>query len=138
MPKGIYPRTEEHKRKIGQSRRRYFDKHGRVVNINQKDSPEAYRAYQREYQKIWRKKFPHYYRDLKRKQSQENEEMKKLEEIVSKFNEIQVNCLEVKYGTSAFNEEKMKTLVEDFNKLMNNCIEELKNESEETDESNNP
>lgn len=53
--------------------------------------------------------------------------MTKLTEIVSKFNEIQVNCLEVKYNTSAFNEDKMKTLVDDFNKLMNDCIEELKN-----------
>ena len=38
---------------------------GRVVNINQKESPEAYREYQREYQRIWRKRHPHYYRDLK-------------------------------------------------------------------------
>ena len=132
MPKGVYKRSEQHKRKIGEARKRYFDKHGRVVNINQKDSPEAYREYQREYQKIWRKKFPHYYRDLKRKEK-EAEEMKKLEEIVSKFNEIQVNCLEVKYGTSAFNEEKMKTLVEDFNNLMKNCIEELKQEQNNED-----
>ena len=60
--------------------------------------------------------------------------MKKLEDIVSKFNEIQVNCLEVKYGTSAFNEDKIKTLVEDFNKMMNDCIEEFKNESEVKEE----
>lgn len=102
------------------------------MNINQKDSPEAYRAYQREYQKIYRKRHKHYYRDLKRKKK-EAEDMNKLEDIVSKFNEIQVNCLEVKYGTSAFNEDKMKTLVEDLNKLMNDCIEELKQESEDKD-----
>ena len=106
---------------------------GRVVNINQKESQEAYREYQREYQKIWRKKNPHYYRDLKRKKK-EVQDMQKLEDIVSKFNEIQVNCLEVKYGTSAFNEDKMKTLVVDFNKMMNDCIEELKNESEVKEE----
>ena len=76
MPKGIYPRTEEHKKKIGASRKKYFDEHGRVVNINQKDSPEADREYQREYQRIWRKKNPHYYRDLKMK-SQESNQMKK-------------------------------------------------------------
>ena len=127
MPKGIYPRTEDHKKRIGESRKRFYDEHGRVVNINQKESPEAYREYQREYQKIWRKKNPHYYRDLKRKQK-EVEEMNKLEDLVSKFNEIQVNCLEVKYGTSAFNEDKMKTLVGDLNKMMNDCIEELKKE----------
>lgn len=90
MPKGIYPRTESHRNKIGAARRRYFDEHGRVVNINQKDSPEAYREYQREYQKIWRKKNPHYYRDLKRKQSQEYNEMKKTmkQEVEELRNEI--------------------------------------------------
>ena len=126
MPKGIYERSEEQKRRIGESRKKFYDEHGRVVNIHQNDSPEAYREYQREYQKIYRKRHKHYYRDLKRKKK-EAEDMSKLKEIVSKFNEIQVNCLEVKYNTSAFNEDKMKTLVEDFNKLMNDCIEELKN-----------
>ena len=126
MPKGIYPRTEQHRKKIGEARKKFFDKHGRVVEIDQRVDPRSYR---REYQKLYRKRFPHYYRDLKRKQK-EVQSMKQLEDIVSKFNEIQVNCLEVKYGTSAFNEDKMKTLVEDFNKMMNDCIEELKNESE--------
>ena len=102
---------------------------GRVVEIDQRvDS----RSYQREYQRIWRKRHKNYYRDLKRKKK-EIEDMSKLEDIVSKFNEIQVNCLEVKYGTSAFNEDKMRTLVEDFNKLMNDCIEELKKDSEVED-----
>ena len=98
------------------------------MNINQKESPEAYREYQREYQKIYRKRHKHYYRDLKRKKK-EVQDMQKLEDLVSKFNEIQVNCLEVKYNTSAFNEDKMKTLVEEFNKLINDYIEELKNDS---------
>ena len=104
---------------------------GRVVEIDQRVNP---REYQREYQRLWRKKNPHYYRDLKRKKK-EVQDMQKLEDIVSKFNEIQVNCLEVKYGTSAFNEDKMKTLVEDLNKMMNDCIEELKIESEGSDAS---
>ena len=96
---------------------------GRVVEIDQRVDR---RSYQREYQRIWRKRHPHYYIDLKRK-NKEIEDMSKLEDVVSKFTEIQVNCLEVKYGTSAFNEDKMKTLVEDLTKLMNDCIEELKN-----------
>lgn len=129
MPKGVYERSEQQKKRIGESRKKYFDKHGRVVNINQKESPEAYREYQRLYQQIYRKRHKNYYRDLKRKQK-EVQSMKQLEDIVSKFNEIQVNCLEVKYGTSAFNEDKMKTLVEDLNKMMNDCIEELKTENE--------
>lgn len=128
MPKGVYKRSEQQKKRIGESRKKFYDKHGRVVPINQKDSPEAYREYMKAYQKLWRKRHPHYYRDLKRKKK-EVEDMSKLQEIVSKFNEIQVNCLEVKYNTSSFNEDKMKTLVEDLNKLMNDCIEELKNES---------
>ena len=103
---------------------------GRVVEIDQRVNP---REYQRLYQKIYRKRHKNYYRDLKRKKK-ESEDMKKLEDLVSKFNEIQVNCLEVKYRTSAFNEDKMITLVEDFNKLMNDCIEELKNDSEVKDE----
>ena len=102
---------------------------GRVVEIDQRVNP---REYQREYQRIWRKRHKNYYRDLKRKKK-EIEDMSKLEDIVSKFNEIQVNCLEVKYGTSSFNEDKMRTLVEDFNKLMNDCIEELKKDSEVED-----
>ena len=129
MPKGVYQRTESHRKKIGESRKRYFDQKGRVVDIDQRVDR---RSYQREYQKIYRKRHKHYYRDLKRKKK-EAEEMKKLEDLVSKFNEIQVNCLEVKYNTSAFNEDKMKTLVDDFNKLMNDCIEELKKDSEVND-----
>ena len=101
MPKGKYIRSEHHKRRIGESRKRFYDKHGRVVNINQKDSPEAYREYMKAYQKLWRKRHPHYYRDLKRKKK-ELEDMSKLQEIVSKFNEIQVNCLEVKYRNQCF------------------------------------
>ena len=60
------------------------------MNVNQKDSPEAYREYQREYQKLWRKKNPHYYRDLKRKQTQEYEDMKKSmkQEVEELKNEI--------------------------------------------------
>lgn len=91
MPKGVYERSEEQKRKIGESRKRFYDKHGRVVPINQKDSPEAYREYQREYQKIYRKRHPHYYRDLKRNvNTQELDKMKKTmkQEVEELQNEI--------------------------------------------------
>ena len=128
MPKGVYERTEQHKKRIGEARKRYFDEHGRVVEIDQRVNP---REYHRIYQQIYRKKHPNYYRNLRKNKKQVD--MSKLEDIVSKFNEIQVNCLEVKYGTSAFNEDKMRTLVDDFNKLMNDCIEELKKDSEVED-----
>ena len=87
MPKGIYPRTEEQKRKISESRRRYYDEHGRVVNINQKESPESYRNYQREYQRIWRKRHKNYYRDLKRKSQESNYMKKSLKQEVEEFKE---------------------------------------------------
>lgn len=36
------------------------------MNINQKESPEAYREYMKAYQRIWRAKHRHYYRDRAR------------------------------------------------------------------------
>lgn len=112
MPKGIYPRTEEHKKKIGESRRRFYDEHGRVVNINQKESTEAYRSYQREYQKIWRKRHPHYYRDLKRDmKTQESDNMKKtmkqeVEELKNEITRLQnvIADLELKLQISSQND----------------------------------
>lgn len=59
MPKGIYERTEEHKRKISESRKKYFDEHGRVVEIDQRVD---YRSYIREYQKLWRARHSEYYK----------------------------------------------------------------------------
>lgn len=91
MPKGVYERSEQQKKRISESRKRFYDEHGRVVNINQKDSPEAYREYQREYQKIYRKRHPHYYRDLKRNvNTQELDKMKKTmkQEVEDLKNEI--------------------------------------------------
>ena len=87
------------------------------------------------YQRRWRASHPDYYRSrYKKKNEIIGEDMIKLQEIVSKFNEFQCSSLEAEYKTSAFNEEKMKTLVDDLNKLMNNYIDELKNEAK--DESN--
>lgn len=106
MPKGIYPRTEEQKRKISESRRRYYDEHGRVVNINQKESPEAYREYQRLYQRQWRNRHPNYYRDIKRNKSQEYNEMKKtmkqeVEELKNEITRLQnvIADLEMKFSS---------------------------------------
>ena len=94
MPKGVYVRSEEQKRKIGESRRRYYDEHGRVVDINQKESPEAYRAYMKAYQKLWRKRHPHYYRDLKRKMKSqeyfmENSMKQEVEELQKEITRLQ-------------------------------------------------
>ena len=84
---GVYVRSEEQKRKIGESRKKFYDEHGRVVEIDQRLD---HRSYNREYQKIWRKKNPHYYRDLKRNKLKEAEEMKKTmkQEVEDLKNEI--------------------------------------------------
>lgn len=75
---------------------------------------------------------PDYYRSrYKKKNEIIGENMIKLQEITSKFDEFQCCSLEAEYKTSAFNEEKMKSLVEDLNKLMNDYITELKNEAED-------
>ena len=72
MPKGIYERTDEHKKKISEARRRYFDEHGRVVPVSEKDNKTEY---MRLYQRQWRKNHPHNYRDkarVKRKSLKES------------------------------------------------------------------
>ena len=129
MPKGVYQRTEDHKKRIGESRKKYFDEHGRVVNINQKESPEAYREYQRLYQKIWRKKNPHYYRDLKRKQK-EVQEMNKLQEIQNACDIFISKSIELEYKTSSYNEDELKKLADDVSNKITNYLEETKNERE--------
>lgn len=89
------------------------------------------------YQRRWRASHPDYYRSrYKKKNEIIGEDMIKLQEIVSKFNEFQCSSLEAEYRTSAFNEERMKTLVEELNQLMNNYVNELKQESENKDERN--
>ena len=50
MPRGQYVRTEEHKRKISEARKKYYDEVGRVVKIDQRLNPKEYFA---QYQKIY-------------------------------------------------------------------------------------
>lgn len=127
MPKGIYPRTEEQKRKIGESRRRYYDEHGRVVNINQKESPEAYREYQRLYQKIYRKRHKHYYRDLKRKKK-EIEDMSKLQEIQNVWNEIVTSAIANEYNKFEKQTDIMP-LVDKLHEMLIKYASEVKEEN---------
>lgn len=130
MPKGKYPRTEEHRKKIGAARKRYFDQKGRVVNINQKESPEAYREYQREYQKIFRKRHKQYYRDLKRKKK-EAEDMGKLTEIQNACNIFISKSIELEYSTSSYNEDELRKLADDVTNKITNYLDEIKKESDE-------
>ena len=110
---------------------------GRVVNINQKESPEAYREYQRLYQKIYRKRHKHYYRDLKRKKK-EVEDMSKLQEIQNACDIFISKSIELEYKTSSYNEDELKKLADDVTNKITNYLKEINQESEETDESNNP
>ena len=97
--------------------------------MNQKESQEAYRAYQREYQRIWRKRNKHYYRDLKRKEK-EAEEMKKLEEIQNACDIFISKSIELEYKTSSYNEDELKKLADDVTNKITNYLEGMKQESE--------
>lgn len=78
------------------------------MNINQKESPEAYREYMKAYQKIYRKRHKHYYRDLKRKmKSQESNHMEKkmkqeVEELKNEITRLQkvIAYLEMKMNAA--------------------------------------
>ena len=131
MPKGVYKHTEEQNRKIGESRKRYFDEHGRIVEIDQRVDP---RSYQREYQKIWRKRNKHYYRDLKRKKK-EVQEMNKLQEIQKACDIFISKSIELEYKTSSYNEDELKKLADDVTNKITNYLEETNNEREGSDAS---
>lgn len=86
--------TEEHRKNISKARKKWLaehpedkEKHGKVVKKWWKEhrqemitsgieisQTEDYTAYQREFQKQWRKKHPHYYRDLQRKRKAKKKE----------------------------------------------------------------
>ena len=85
--------TEEHRKNISKARKKWFAEHPKEkekqrkavkkwwkehrkemitsgIEISQLDD---YTTYQREFQKQWRKKHPHYYRDLQRKRKANKE-----------------------------------------------------------------
>ena len=82
--------TEEQKRKIGEARRKWLAEHPedkeklrkaakkwwkehrleKITSGVEVSQLEDYKTYQREFQKQWRKKHPHYYRYLRRKQKE--------------------------------------------------------------------
>ena len=132
MPKGVYKRSEQQKKRIGESRKKFYDKNGRVVNINQKDSPEAYREYMKAYQKLWRKRHPHYYRDLKRKKK-EAEDMSKLTEIQNAWNEIVTSAIANEYNKFEKQTDIMP-LVDKLHEMLTKYASEVKEEKENEDE----
>lgn len=129
MPKGVYERSEEHKKKIGESRKRYFDKHGRVVEIDQRIDP---RSYQRLYQRIFRKRHKHYYRDLRRKKK-EVENMKKLNKIQNLWNEIVCSSVSNEYNKFE-KQTDILPLVEKLHEMLIKYASEVKEEKEKEDE----
>ena len=85
--------TEEHRKKIGEARKKWLAEHPKEKEKLRKAAKkwwkehrkemitsgievsqlEDYTTYQREFQKQWRKKNPHYYRDLQRKRKAKKE-----------------------------------------------------------------
>lgn len=85
--------TEEHRRKISEARKKWLAEHPKEKEKQRKavkkwwkehrlemitsgvetSQLEDYTTYQREFQKQWRKKNPHYYRDLQRKRKAKKE-----------------------------------------------------------------
>lgn len=85
--------SEEHRRKIGEARKKWFAEHPEekeklkkaakkwwkehrlemITSGIETSQLEDYTSYQREFQKQWRKKHPHYYRDLQRKRKANKE-----------------------------------------------------------------
>lgn len=109
---------------------------GRAVEIDQRDNP---REYQREYQRLWRAKHKHYYRDKRRlkKKTIIGDNMKGLKELQNAWNLFLVKCIEVHYKTSDYNEDELKKLAEDVTNKITDCLEEMKNEREVNNEIDN-
>lgn len=134
MPTGVYVRTEEHKRNISEGRKRYYDEHGRVVEIDQK---KDYTSYQREYQRIYRQTHKEYFRAYAKKKWLEKKNKKNLEKIdMTKLNDIQnawnlfiAKGIEFEYKTSAYNEDELKKLADDVTNRIANYLEEMKKEN---------
>lgn len=145
MPTGVYVRTEENKRNISEGRKRYYDEHGRVVEIDQR---EDYKSYQREYQRIYRQTHKEYYKayakkrwlEKKNKKNQEKIDMTKLNDIQNAWNLFVARGIEYEYKTSAYNEDELKKLADDVTNKIANYLEEMKqeNENEGKDEPNRP
>lgn len=88
--------TEEHRKKIGEARRKWLAEHPEekeklrkaakkwwkehrqemITSGVETSQLDDYTTYQREFQKQWRKKHPHYYRDLQRKRKEKKEKEK--------------------------------------------------------------
>lgn len=119
--------TEEQKKKIGEGQRAWKDKVGRIVNIDQRESPEAYRNYQREYQRKYREKHPDYYKKYHTKPLPKD--MIKLQEIQSAWNLFISKSIEYEYHTSAYSEDELKKLADDVTSKIANYLEEMRKEN---------
>ena len=85
--------TEEHRKNVGEARRKWLaehpeekeklnkaakkwwkeHRHEKITSGVEVSQLEDYTTYQREFQQQWRKKHPHYYRDLQRKRKAKKE-----------------------------------------------------------------
>jgi hypothetical protein len=138
MPKGVYVRTEEHKRNISEGRKRYYDEHGRVVEIDQR---EDYASYQREYQKIYRQTHKEYYKAYAKKRWLEKKNQKNLVKVrMTKLNDAQNLWNEIVTSAIAneYNKFEKQTdimpLVEKLHEMLIKYANEVKEEKEQENE----
>ena len=134
MPKGVYVRTEEHKRNISEGRKRYYDEHGRVVEI---DQMEDYASYQREYQKIYRQTHKEYYKAYAKKRWLEKKNQKNLVKVrMTKLNDAQnlwneIVCSAVANEYNKFEKQTdIMPLVEKLHEMLIKYANEVKEEKE--------
>lgn len=119
--------TEEQKKKIGEGQRAWKDKVGRIVNIDQRESPEAYRNYQREYQRKWREKHPDYYNRYHRKPIPKD--MQKFQEIQKVYDEIVTSAIANEYNKFE-KQTDILPLVEKLHEMLTKYASEVKAEKE--------
>lgn len=120
--------TEEQKKKIGDAQRAYRDKVGRIIDIDQRESPEAYRNYQREYQRKWREKHPDYYNRYHRKPIPND--MQKFQEIQKVYDEIVTSAIANEYNKFEKQTDIMP-LVDKLHEMLIKYASEVKEEAKE-------
>lgn len=138
MPTGVYVRTEEHKRNISEGRKRYYDEHGRKVEIDQR---EDYTSYQREYQRIYRQTHKEYYKayakkrwmEKKNKKNEVKVRMTKLNDAQNLWNEIVSSAIANEYNKFE-KQTDILPLVDKLHEMLIKYASEVKEEKEKEDE----
>ena len=99
-----------------------------MVDIDQRESPEAYRNYQREYQRKWRAKHPDYYNRYHRKPIPND--MQKFQEIQKVYDEIVTSAIANEYNKFE-KQTDIIPLVEKLHEMLIKYASEVKEEAKE-------